>query len=116
MISARTSRCVAKSSDTRGRTPPSPTNALVLWTGQPLRADARLLLAEEAIAHGGLGGEITRIGGIVLELLAELADNDPQVVRVLEVVRPPDLSQQVLLGDHAAAVPHEQGEDTELLA
>ena len=43
-------------------------------------------------------------GRIFFDLLAQLAHKDAQIMRVLDVLRTPDLFEQMLVGDHVAGV------------
>ena len=53
--------------------------------GRPLE-----LVHFESVPDAGLVREVARLGRLALELLSKLPDEDPQVVRLLDVRGPPD--------------------------
>src|SRR6476660_3157889 len=55
------------------------------------------LSSDPAVADAGFGEDQPGTGGVVAELLAELADVHPQVVALRAVTRSPHLAQEVLL-------------------
>ena len=71
-----------------------------------MSANAGPLFAQ-AVADAGFGGDQARGGGVGLQLLAELAHEDAQVLHVLGVGRAPDGRQELLVGDDLAAARHE---------
>jgi len=71
-------------------------------------------LRGEAVSDPDLGEEKARLGGVRLELMAELRHIDAQIMAVLEVVRSPDLFEKLPVGQHHAGMFHEDGEQTVL--
>src|SRR5262249_42891005 len=65
-------------------------------------------------ARAGLGQDDLRVVGLGLDLLAELADVNAQVLRVLGVRRAPDCSEDLLVGYDLAGVPCEERQQLEL--
>ena len=61
----------------------------------------------EPIANAWLGPEVARARRVGLELAPELEHEDAQIVRLIVVVRPPDLSEQLSVGNDVAGMPHE---------
>ena len=55
-------------------------------------------LRGEAVSDPDLGEEKARLGGVRLELMAELRHIDAQIMAVLEVVRSPDLFEKLPVG------------------
>lgn len=64
----------------------------------------RSVAGMKAIAHAGFGAEVPRLGGIRFHLSAHLGQVYPQIVRLPHVLRAPDLSEQLALGDQAAGI------------
>src|SRR5437016_4005032 len=60
------------------------------------------------IADARLGQHDLRVVGLVLDLLAQLADIDPQILRVLDMRRPPDRGEDLLVRQHPASVAGEE--------
>src|SRR5216683_4375778 len=59
-------------------------------------------LVGEAVAHATFGEDIARVGGVVLELLAQVIDVEANVVRGVAILGAPDATEQGLVGhDHA---------------
>jgi hypothetical protein len=61
----------------------------------------------EAVAHAWFGEDVTGAGGFRFQLAAELGDVDAQVIRFRAVGWAPDILEQLLLGDQAAAIADE---------
>src|SRR5207302_10554017 len=56
----------------------------------------------ETVADAPLGQDVTRVGRVVLELLAQIVDVKPNIMRGVAVLRSPDATEQDLVGhDHA---------------
>lgn len=62
----------------------------------------------EPITDLKLGNQVLRLRGIVLELLTKIGHVDANVVRALDVPRPPDVQQQLAMRKHLA-MPADQG-------
>src|SRR4051812_29665454 len=73
-----------------------------------------LVRIDEAVADARLGDE-SGAGGVVAQLLAELAGVHAQVLRLGPVLGPPHLLQDRPVGEHPPRPPAEQGEEGELL-
>src|SRR5437868_11353515 len=56
------------------------------------------------VAHAGDGANVAGLGGVVLELAAQPANADAEVLPVVAILRPPRAAQQVLVRDQAAVV------------
>src|SRR5947208_1354700 len=69
----------------------------------------------ESISYPGLGDEIPRVGRIRLELLAQLTEEDAQVLRLLLRGLSPYRLQQNSMRDDAVRVAREVDEQIELL-
>src|SRR4029077_20687365 len=76
-----------------------------LGIGGPGRSHPRSGI--EAVAHPGLGEQVTRTRRLRLELAPQLGDVDAQVVALGLIRRPPPLLEELTLGDQAAAVAHQ---------
>src|SRR5215216_3199938 len=61
----------------------------------------------EAVAHAGLGDEVAGVRRLGLELPAHLGHEHPEVVRLVVVLRPPHLLEELALGDESPTVPDE---------
>src|SRR5207247_10960378 len=73
-----------------------------------------LLELDKAVADAGFGHQ-PRAGGVVAELLAQLAGVDAEVLRLRAVVGAPHLLEDRAMGQHPAGPPRQQGEEAELL-
>lgn len=69
------------------------------------------VLELEAVAHPCFGDEVARPCGVGLELAADLSKVDAEVVRLLLVLRPSDLLEELTLGDELAGVTDEHLDD-----
>src|SRR5262245_66461176 len=58
----------------------------------------------QAISDSELGQEYPRLGRVDLDLLPKLAHEDAQIMRVVQMGRPPHLLEQELVGDDVAGV------------
>src|SRR5438552_12722276 len=67
------------------------------------------------IADARLGQHDLRVIGLVLDLLPQLADIDPQILRVLDMRRAPDRGEDLLVRQHPASVAGEERQQIELL-
>src|SRR5215472_16091862 len=76
-----------------------PPSAGTAWSGPVVRV--------EAVAHPGLGEQVTGPGRLRLELAPQLGDIDAQLVALGLIRRPPDLLEELALRDQAAAVAHQ---------
>src|SRR6266851_6236944 len=56
------------------------------------------------VAHAGDGADVAGLGGVVLELSAEPANADAEVLTVVSILWTPRAAQQVLVRDQAAVV------------
>src|SRR5712691_7154376 len=120
---ASMSTCHSQKSATRSR---SMTSRLPTMTCSILRA-ARSAIARigstsiidmaligEAVAHATFGEDIARVGGVVLELLAQVVDVQADVVRGVAILGAPDAAEQGLVGHDHAWVRGEVVEQAEL--
>src|SRR5947199_2959862 len=73
----------------------------------------RSIRGAEPVADAGFGQRELRALGIGLDLLAELADIDAQILRVSELV--PQLLQEEAVGQHLAGVLHQHAQEIVLL-
>ena len=64
----------------------------------------------EAVTDSGFGQKVFGLGRVILELLAQVADIDAQVMAALDVGRAPDFAQQVALGQYLAGVAEQGGQ------
>ena len=69
----------------------------------------------EAIADPRFGEDVFRRGGVRLDLLAERPDQHAQVLRLIDRVRSPDRLQNGAVGQHAAGMLRQVGEQLEFL-
>src|ERR1035438_725803 len=70
----------------------------------------------KTVADVGVGEQVLGVRRVVLNLLAQLADKGTQVIDFLAVVRAPDRSEQLAIGDRAAGMGHQVVEDVVFLA
>src|ERR1017187_9092501 len=59
-----------------------------------------LLLADQTIADAGLSGEQFRLRGVGLQFLPQVSQIDAQVVGLLDIVRPPNLAENLTVCEH----------------
>src|SRR5919108_5158122 len=71
---------------------------------------------EQPVADARLVADVARVGGIIAELLAQVADVDAEVVRLTLVRRAPHLAQQLRMGDHSSRMLCQEAKNGELLA
>jgi len=71
-------------------------------------------VVNETVPDAAFGQNVGRIGRISFELLAEIVDIEPKVVRLIAVFVPPDLGEQLFVGDHPACVLDKVVEKAEL--
>src|SRR3954447_9822107 len=95
----------------RRRPPADRTAATIARRGHGLRRAGSL---DEAVADAGFGDEPGR-GGILGELLAQLARVDAQVLRLTPVLRAPHLLEDRAVGEDTTGVASEEREEVELL-
>ena len=69
-----------------------------------------LLLSLQAITDPKLGQNMLRARRVVFKLLAQTADEHPEVLNLLGVRRPPDLPQQMAMRLHLSGVGHEMAQ------
>src|SRR5215213_8392244 len=74
---------------------------------------AALLAGPEPVANPCLGQDVVWLSWILLELLAQLAHVDPEVLHVH--LRTPDLLHDHALGEHLAGVDDEEAQDVPFL-
>src|SRR3954463_12259945 len=79
-----------------------------------LSACGALLLELKAISNSGLGHEVARLCGVVLELAPQIGDVDAHVVIALRGAEAPDVAQQVAVRENAAGVRDEAREQAVL--
>ena len=82
--------------------------ALIRWTGlPPTRAAERTNFASPGWSRAGSRPRIRRPGSrlrwIGLDLVPELAHQDPQILGIMDLVRTPDVLEQLLMRDHEEA-------------
>src|SRR5205085_4701804 len=95
----------------------SPMACLPLDPTLPLaRLGAAVVRLGEPVADAKLGQQDTRLGRVDLDLLADAAHKNPQIMRVVEVTRPPNLAEQLLVGDDLASMLSENLQQFVLLA
>src|SRR5512139_1618560 len=56
----------------------------------------------EAVADARLGENVTRLGRVGFDLLAQMADIDPEVLMAFHRLGAPDLGKQLAVGHHPA--------------
>ena len=56
----------------------------------------------EPVSDARLGPEVARARRVGLDLAPELEHEDPQIVRLVVVIRPPDLPEELLVDDDEA--------------
>src|ERR1035441_3726125 len=86
--------------------------ASAIW--QP-RSKSATILPREAVAYPGLGEDVFRLGGVGLDLFAQLVDEDAQVLGLVAVVRTPHGLQELAMGHGTAGVRHQVAQSVELL-
>ena len=64
----------------------------------------RRLLAAQTISNAGFGRNQARSGGIVLEFGPQLLGIDPKIMEFILVLRPPNFTQDLGVGEHLAQV------------
>ena len=69
---------------------------------------------DEAVADPGLGLDVL-LAGLGFELLAQLADEDAEILRLVGRLRAPDGGEQGAVGDHLAGVAGQVREQIEFL-
>src|SRR5208337_690902 len=69
----------------------------------------------EAVTYPRLGDDVTRRGRFRLQLLAELADEDPQVFHLFGTLPAPDGSEQGAVRRHFAGMARQIGQQIEFL-
>src|ERR1035441_1476395 len=62
----------------------------------------------ETVADVGVGEQVLGVRRVVFNLLAQLAHKGTQVIDFLAVVRAPDRSEQLAIGDRAAGMRSEE--------
>src|SRR5690606_40008674 len=77
---------------------PPPRSTLFPYT--TLFRSSRLPRRHQPIAHPCLGDDEAWRGRVIAELLPHMRHDDPQVVGIVHMSRPPDVLEQLLLGDH----------------
>src|SRR3954447_7415801 len=87
---------------TTSMNPPAPNSRIGLSSGR------------EPVSHARFGVQVARLRGLRLELLAEVRDVHPQVVRLHPVRRTPPLVEQPLSGHQPAGSGHEGGQQRPL--
>ncbi|GAA4835782.1 hypothetical protein GCM10025787_14560 [Saccharopolyspora rosea] len=70
----------------------------------PVFATGQRVSGLEAVTHAGFGEQVARAFGRGFQLAAQLGHVLPEVVGFAEVARPPDLGEQLPLGDQLARV------------
>lgn len=73
-----------------------------------------LLFIGETVADGGFGEEVAGLGGVGFEFLAELVHVDAEVVGFLRGMGAPDFGEELFVGEDAAGVFDEGGEEAVL--
>ena len=64
----------------------------------------------EPITDAGFGQYKIRDCGVCFDFAAQLADEHPEILRVTLVGRSPDARENLVVGDDAPGVPHENGQ------
>ena len=75
---------------------------------------ACLFVGLEAIAHPGFSNEKARARRFRFEFVAQLLHVDAQVMRLFDMRRPPDLTQQLAMRQDHAGVPRQHRQQAEL--
>src|SRR6188474_2584981 len=75
---------------------------------------AYLVTRLESVTDPGLGENVLWVGGIRLELLAQLADEDAQIFSLFSVIAAPDRAEQLVVGEHCTRVLNHEKEQFEL--
>src|SRR5690606_2120842 len=91
----------------------NPTDA---WTPPANESGRLLFLRDEPQPNPRFGDDVARSGGIVPQLVAQLAHENAQVVGIFLVRRPPHLPQYLCLRHQPSRLPDQQGQQRELLA
>src|SRR5262244_322472 len=71
-------------------------------------------LIDEPISDAGLGQEIPRPRGVLLELAAKLRHVDARIVRLTDIRWTPDVLQELIMRQDFPRVAHERGEQAVL--
>ncbi len=74
-----------------------------------------LLIRTEPITYPRLGKNVARRGRIGFELLSQVADEDAQVLVLLDVIATPYGSQQGVMREHLSGVVYEINEEIKFL-
>src|SRR6266851_967646 len=86
----------------------------IVRIGSTSSIDTVLFGVGEAVAHATFGEDIAWVGGVVLELLAQVVDVQADVVRGVAVLGAPDATEQCLVGNDHARVRGEVVQQPEL--
>src|SRR5436190_14060355 len=73
-----------------------------------------LIARREAVSDPRLAQEISRIGRVGLDLLAQLRHERPQVLRLFDGIRPPDGLENRAVGENSIAIVCKQGQQLKL--
>src|SRR5690606_14412863 len=86
--------------------------AVPAWLGAPSGGEGGGGDGEvgQAVAGAPLREQVLRVGRVVLDLLAQVADVDPQVVRVVHVLVAPYRAEQEAVGRHFPDARRERGQ------
>src|ERR1700730_896104 len=74
-----------------------------------------LLVRTEAITYPRLGKNVARRGRIGFEFLSQVADEDAQVLVLLDVIASPHSCQQRVMSEHLSGVVYEINEEIKFL-
>ena len=73
-----------------------------------------MVFGRESVPNPRFADEVSRIPRIGLDLLPELSDEHPQVLRLIDGVAAPDGLQDGAMGEHAVGVPRQERKQLEL--
>src|ERR1700688_458543 len=79
------------------------------------RATSGLRTGLEAVTNPGFGKQVLRRRRITLDFLAQLPNEDAQVLWLFRAVGSPDSGQQRAVRDHLARMPRQKNEQVEFL-
>src|SRR5579862_350126 len=77
-------------------------------------SNGAMYLLSQPVSDPRLADDVTRPGDVGLDLLSQLADQHPEVFRLIDGVRSPDRLEDDAMREDAAGMPGQQGQQVEL--
>src|ERR1035438_2291653 len=85
-----------------------------MWTSRTA-SGRHIGLRSESVAHLRIGKKVFGAGGVVTELLPQLADKSTEILQFAAVFRPPDGGQDARVGKRKSGVRHQKMKQFEFL-